>query len=59
MLNPSLKDLDLSSKELKEITKLLARKKGIQGYRSMPEDRLLSALISSKQVKKKQKAKRI
>ena len=53
MLNPSLKDLYLSSEELKEIAKLLARKRGInKGYRSMPEDRLLSGLISSKPVKK-------
>ena len=35
MLNPSLKDLDLSSKELKEVAKPLARKRGIKG---MPED---------------------
>ena len=38
MLNPSLRDLDLSSKELKEIAKLLARKRGIKGYDSIPED---------------------
>ena len=38
MLNPSLKDLNLSSEELKEIAKLLARKRGIKGYKSMPED---------------------
>ena len=52
MLNPSLKDLHLSSEELKEIAKLLARKRGIKGYKSMPEDKLLSALISSKPAKK-------
>ena len=52
MLNPSLKDLNLSSEELKEIAKLLARKRGIKGYKSMPEDRLLSALISLKPVRK-------
>ena len=52
MLNPSLKDLHLSSEELKEIAKLLARKRGIKGYKSMPEDKLLNALISSKPAKK-------
>ena len=57
MLNPSLKDLDLSSEELKEIAKLLARKLGVKGYKSMLEDRLLSALISSKPVKKSEKPK--
>ena len=31
MLNPSLKDLDPSSEKLKEITKLLAQKRGIKG----------------------------
>ena len=56
-LNPSLKDLDLSSKELKEIAKLLARKRGIKGYRSMPEEKLLSVLISSKPAKKSEKPK--
>ena len=50
MINPSLQDLNLSSKELKEIAKLLPRKRGIKGYKSMPEDRLLSALFSSKSV---------
>ena len=29
MLNPSLKDLDLSSEELKEVAKLLAKKRGV------------------------------
>ena len=48
----SLKDLNLSSEELKEIAKLLARKRGIKGYKRMPEDRLLSSLISSKPTKK-------
>ena len=55
MLNPSVKDLDLSSEELKEIAKLLARKRGIKGYEIMPEDVLISALISSKPVKKTEK----
>ena len=47
MLNPSLKDLNLSSKELKEITKLLAKERGIKGYESMLEKKLLSALKES------------
>ena len=38
MQSPSLRDLNLSSEELKD--------------ENMPEDRLLSALISSKPVKK-------
>ena len=57
MLNLSLKDLDLSSEELKEIAKLLARKRGIKGYKSMTEDKLSSALISSKPAKKTKKPK--
>ena len=57
MLNPSLNDLNLSSEQLKEIAKLLARRRGIKGYKSMPEDKLLSALISSKPEKKIDKPK--
>ena len=52
MINPSLKYLNLSLEELKEIAELLAKKRGIKNYESMSEDRLLSALISSKPVKK-------
>ena len=37
MINPSLQDLSLSSEELKEIAKLLAQKRGIKGYKSMPK----------------------
>ena len=37
MLNPSLKDLDPSSEELKEVAKLLAQKRGIKGSKSMSE----------------------
>ena len=38
MSNLSLRDLNQSSEELKEIAKLLARKRGIKGYESMPKD---------------------
>ena len=55
MLNPSLKDLSLSLEELKEIAKLLAKKRGIKNYESMSQDRLLSVLISSKPVKEVKK----
>ena len=41
MLNLSLKDLELSSEELKEIAKLLAQERGIKDYKSMSEDVLL------------------
>ena len=47
MLNQSLKDLNPSSEELKEIAKLLAKKRGIKGYQSMSEDELLSAFKAS------------
>ena len=46
MLNPSIKDLDPSSEELKEVAKLIAQKRGFKGYKSMSEDELLTALIS-------------
>ena len=55
MLNPSLKVLNLSSEELKEIAKLLAKKRGIKGYKSMSEDRLLSALKASESLKESEK----
>ena len=35
MVNPSLKDLDPSSEELKKIAELLAQKRGIKGSKSM------------------------
>ena len=47
MINPSLKDIKLSSKELKILAKLLAKERGIKGYESIPEDKLLSALKAS------------
>ena len=40
--------LKQSPKEVKEVAKI----RGIKGYKSMSEDELLSALISSKPVKK-------
>ena len=45
--------LNLSTKELKAITKI----RGIKGYKSMPEDELLSALNSSKPIRKGKKQK--
>ena len=57
MINTSLKDLDPSLEELKEIAKLLAQKRGIKGYKIMSEKKLLSPLISSKPVKKSEKPK--
>ena len=53
MINPSLKNLNLSWEKLQEIGKLLAKKRGIKSYESMSKDRLLSALMSSKPVKEK------
>ena len=46
--------MDLSTKELKAIAKI----RGIKGYKSMSEDELLSALTSSKPVKKGKKTKK-
>ena len=51
MLNPSLKDLGLSPEESKEVAKFLVRKRGIKGYKSMPDDKLLCALKASKSEK--------
>ena len=47
MLNPSLKDLNPSSEESKEIAKLLTKKRGIKGYENMSEEKLLRALKAS------------
>ena len=58
MQSPSLRDHQnhyLSSEKLKEIAQLLARKRGIKDYESMPEDRLLNALILSRPLKKDKK----
>ena len=52
-----LKDLDLSSEELKEIAALLAKKRNIRGYKSMSEDRPLSALKESGSLKESEKPK--
>ena len=57
MLTPLLKDLNPSSEGLTEIVSLLAQKRDIKGYKSMPEDKLLSALISSKPAEKSEKPK--
>ena len=50
-----LKDLQLSTKELKAIAKIRC----IKGYKSMSEDELLNALNSSKPVKKAKNEKQI
>ena len=54
-MSNSLKDLGLSSEQLKEIATLLAKKRDIKGYKSMSEEELLSSLTSSKPVKKGKK----
>ena len=47
MTIPSLKDLNLSSKELNKITKLLTKERGVTGYERMSKDKLLSSLKAS------------
>ena len=51
MINLSLKYLNLSSEESKEIVKLLAEKRGIKDSENMSEDRMLSAPKESKSLK--------
>ena len=51
MKSVSLEDLDLPPEESKEIVELLARKRGINNYESMSDDRLLDAISSSKPTK--------
>ena len=48
----SLRDLSLSSEELKEIAKLIAQKRGIKDYESMSKDKLLSAVRASESTEK-------
>ena len=50
-MSNSLKDLGLSSEELKAIAEI----RGIKGHKSMSKGELLSALTPSKQAKKKVK----
>ena len=54
MSNP-LKDLELSSEELKAIAEI----RGIKGYKSMSKGELLSALTPSKQAKKVKNQKQV
>ena len=56
-MSNSLKNLELSSEELKEIATLLAKKRDIRGCKSMSENELLRSLTSSKPVKKGKKPK--
>ena len=49
MKHISLKDLSLPPEESKEIVELLAQKRGIKGYESMSNDKLLSALKASEE----------
>ena len=57
MQSPALRDLNLSSEEIKEIAQLLTRKRGIKVYKSTPEDRLLNAIILSKPAEKSEKSR--
>ena len=57
MLNSSLKDLNLSSKELKKIAKSLARKRVIKCYKSMPDYKLLFGLEASENEKNSDKTR--
>ena len=55
MINLSLKDLNPSSEELREINKLLPENRNIKGYKSMSEYELLSALKKSESLKESEK----
>ena len=55
MLNLSLKDLNPSLEELKEIAKLLAKIWHIKGYKNMSEKSIKSALKASKSLKESEK----
>ena len=59
MRSLSLQDLSISSEELKEIAKLLARKRGIKGYESMSKKKLLSAFKASEKNFDKTKTEKI
>ena len=54
MLNP-LKDLELSSGELKKLQTYLQKKKSVKGYESMSKDRVLRALKTSELLKEGEK----
>ena len=54
-MSDPLKDLELSSEELKAIGKI----RGIKGYKSMSKGELLSALTQSKPAKKVKNQKQI
>ena len=54
-MSSPLKDLKLSSEELKEIVTLFAKTRDIKDYKSMPEDRLISALKESESLKESEK----
>ena len=56
MLNPSLKDLDLSSEELKVIVKLLARKRGIKAIKTC--QKILKAIKYSYFIKTSKKSEK-
>ena len=49
----SLKDLNPSPEELKDIAQLLAPKRGIKDYENMSNDKLLSALKASENKNKR------
>ena len=56
-MSKPLKNLELSSEELKKNYNTTCKKRDIKGYKSMSEDELLSSLTSSKPVKKCKKPK--